>query len=65
MPTQTHRSNTDITSIQHGAELGNISPLTVEKGLSFLRDIWHHNLVYIFREAWPAWWGAPALCCNL
>lgn len=39
--------------------------LTIEKGLSFLCGIWQFNLVYIFSEAWPAWWGAPALCCNL
>ena len=64
--THTHtQSNIDITWIYQENSNMNISPLTIEKGLSLLCNIWHHNLVYIFREAWLAWCGAPALCCNL
>lgn len=65
MPTHTHSIKHRHNKHPARNRTRKISPLTIEKGLSFLCYIWHHNLVYIFREAWPAWWGAPALCCNL
>lgn len=65
--THTHKRTLRRRHNKHPAQnrTRNISPLTVKKGLSFLCDFWHQNLVYIFREARPAWWGANALCCNL
>lgn len=50
----THKRNKHPTQNR----TSHISLLTVKKGLSFLCDIRHHNIVYIFREAWLAWRGA-------